>query len=649
MGSGGLGARTTRRGGCGTFALLLSLPVLVCGLSLPTSAHSAPLSVNIDGPLNQHVDYGTRVTLSGSATGGSGTKRYSWTQTEGLTAVTLINANRASASFTAPKQSEDEWLGFQLTVTDASGTATSETTYVNVFGTGSVLSANAGPDRTVGIGHTVTLSGRSWGRGGTKTYAWTQTAGSPTVTIDNADRASAGFTAPSVASNTVLEFTLTVTAQSSTAGTSNATDKVRITVSPSPLSVGAYTASNRVDSGAPVTLNGTVSGGSGTLTYAWVQTYGKTVTLDGSNRLNASFTAPVVTSHWLWLGFRLTVTSADGQSDAATVWLRVMPAIPLSATAWADQTVTAGSSVTLSGRVIGGIGAKTYAWTQTGGSPAVTIDDADQVSASFTAPSVTASTPLEFTLTATAGSETDTDTVSVTVKPAPLSVEAGADQAVDSRAPVALAGTVTGGDGPRTYAWTQTGGSPTVTIDNVNQASASFTAPSVTEATELEFTLTVAAGSETAADTVTVTVAAEPPRVAGLSLVSRPQSGDTYGPGETVRAQVWLTGLVAVSGSPRLALGIGTQTRTMSYVGLERTQVLEFEYAVQASDADADGVSIGGSALSLPSGTTLTGEIGGTVGLSLSEHAIANASEHKVDGSQTAGSLLPDLNACPED
>lgn len=417
----------------------------------------------------------------------------------------------------------------------------------------------------------------------------------------------------------------------------------------SPLSVRADTASNPTESGTSVVLNGTVTGGSGPLTYAWAQIYGNTVVLDGANRLNASFTAPVVTSHWLWLGFQLTVTSADGQSGTAKVWLRVMPATPLSATAWADQTVTAGSSVTLSGWVIGGIGAKTYAWTQTGGSPAVTIDDADRASARFTAPSVTASTPLEFTLTATAGSETDTDTVSVTVKPPPLSVEAGPDQAVDSRAPVTLAGTAAGGDGPRTYAWTQTGGAPTVTINGANQAGAGFTAPSVTEATELEFTLTVAAGDETAADTVTVTVAAEPPRVAGLSLVSRPRSGDTYGPGETVRAQVWLTGLVAVSGSPQLALGIGTQTRTMSYVGLERTQVLEFEYPVQASDADADGVSIGSSALSLPTGASLADESGGTVGVSLSGHAISNASGHKVDGSQSAASPLPDLNACPAD
>ena len=237
----------------------------------------------------------------------------------------------------------------------------------------------------------------------------------------------------------------------------------------------------------------------------------------------------------------------------------------------------------------------------------------------------------------------------MTVNPPPLSAEAGSDQTVASGASVTLSGSATGGVGTKTYAWTQTGGSPTVTLSNADQASTSFTAPTVAVTTELEFTLTVTAGSATATDTVSVSVSAEPPRVTGVSLVSRPRSGDTYKSGETLRAQVWLSELAVVTGSPQLALEIGTQTRTMSYVGLDRTRVLEFAYTVQASDADADGVSIGSSALSLPTGTSLAGAEGGTVGVSLSGHAITNASGHKVDGSQSAVSPLPDLNACPAD
>ncbi len=426
-----------------------------------------------------------------------------------------------------------------------------------------------------------------------------------------------------------------------------------LSVHAAPLKVKASVAQQEVESGESVRLTGTVTGGKGTKTYAWRQIYGSSVTLLDANRMSAGFTAPVVASA-SWVGFRLTATDAGGVSvTSLTVWLRVMPAtgpVALIVAVGAAQTVRGGETVTLSGSATGGEGTKVYTWTQTGGSPTVTISNAGQANgASFTAPVVTASTLLEFTLTATAGNETATDTVSVTVRPPPLSVEAGPDQSVDSRASVTLTGTATGGDGAKTYAWAQTGGSATVTLGNADQANASFTAPSVTEATELEFTLTATAGSETVSDTVLVTVAAEPPRVADVSLVSRPRSGDTYKQGETIRAQVWLTGLAGVSGSPQLALGVGTRTRTMSYVGLERTQVLEFEYAVQASDADTDGVSLGDSALILPPGATLVGEAGGTVGLGLSGHAIANASGHKVDGSQSAASPLPDLNACPAD
>ena len=833
MESSGLRDEAGRRRGRSFFIFFLLIAALAAILPLPLSAQVTPLEVSIDSELEQHVDYGDRVTLRGSATGGSGTKSYSWTQTGGSATVTLSGANRASASFTAPTQSGDEWMGFQLTVTDASGTATSQTTYVDVFGTDSELSAYAGRDRTVGIGDTVSLSGSSWGRGGTRTFSWSQTSGSPTVTLSNATQAGASFTAPTVTSNTELEFTLSVTARSSRVGTSSATDTVRITVSPSPLEVDAETASWSVESGTSVTLDGTVTGGSGTLTYAWTQTYGPTVTLTDANRVDASFTTPVVASN-SWLGFKLTVTSGDGQSDTATVWLQVTPAtgpVALSVAAGTDQTVEGGETVTLSGSATGGSGTKGYTWTQTGGSPTVTISNASQASASFMAPTVTASTTLTFTLTATAGSETATDTVSVTVTPPALSAEAGAAQTVEggetvtlsgsaaggegtksytwtqtggsptvtigdasqasasftaptvtasitltftltatdtsgsatdtvtvtvtppplgveagaaqmaapgavvtlsgtttggkgtksyawtqtggsptvtirdasqasasftaptvtartvltfkltatagsetstdtvdvtvvesalsaeageaqtvaSRASVTLSGSATGGGGTRSYAWTQTGGSPTVILSDANQASASFTAPSVTVATELAFTLTVTDATGSATDTVAVTVSAGPPEVTAVSLVSRPQSGDTYRQGETIRAQVWLSGLAVVTGSPQLALGVGTQTRTMSYVSLDRARVLEFDYTVQATDTDTDGVSIGGTALSLPSGTTLAGESGGTVVLSLSGHAIANDSEHKVDGSQSVASPLPDLNACPGD
>ena len=626
-----------RRGRMKRFLLLPLLAGLGAGL-LPPSVHASPLEVGLGTAVRQ-VASGEVVTLSGTATGGRGTKTYEWTQRYGP-AVTLNDANRASASFTAPTVTAATWLSFLLAVTDEDGASGSASVWIRVWPPASpvALSATAGSNQAAVGGETVTLSGSATGGSGTKRYAWTQTGGSPTVTINNASQASASFTAPPVTARTTLTFTLTVTA-----GSETATDTVSVTVRPPPL--GAAAGSNQAAaSGETVTLSGSATGGSGTKRYAWTQTGGSpTVTLSNASQASARFTAPSVTAA-TELEFTLTVTAgSETATDAVTVTVRPPS---LGAAAGPDQAVAGGETVTLSGSATNSSGTTSYAWTQTGGSPTVALSNANRASASFTAPSVTAATGLEFTLTVTDDSDSATDTVTVTVA-APLSAAAGSDQAAAGGETVTLSGSATGGSETKSYAWTQTGGSPTVTLSNANQASASFTAPTVTAATRLEFTLTVTAGSETATDAVSVMVAAEPPRVTDLSLASRPRAGDTYKQGETIRVQVWLSGLAVVTGSPRLALGVGTQMRTMSYVGLDRARVLEFEYTVQAADADADGVSIGSTALSLPPGATLAGVDGGTVGVSLSGHAIANAPGHKVDGGQSSASPIPDLNACP--
>ena len=89
--------------------------------------------------------------------------------------------------------------------------------------------ANAGADRTAKVGSTVTLTGT-----GTDTdpltYRWTQTGGSPTVTLTNsATPATSSFTAPPVPSgkNSIsLTFTLTVTDTMGATGTDTVVVKV---------------------------------------------------------------------------------------------------------------------------------------------------------------------------------------------------------------------------------------------------------------------------------------------------------------------------------------------------------------------------------------------------------------------------------------
>ena len=64
---------------------------------------------------------------------------------------------------------------------------------------------------------------------------------------------------------------------------------------------------------------------------------------------------------------------------------------------------------------------------------------------------------------------------------------------------------------PVSYSWSQTGGSPNVSLTGSTTATPSFTAPSVTSEVTLTFRLLVTAGFDSAADTVDVTVRAPTP------------------------------------------------------------------------------------------------------------------------------------------
>ena len=75
--------------------------------------------------------------------------------------------------------------------------------------------ANAGADKTAKVGSTVTLTGIGTdANGDLLSYLWTQTGGSPTVTLTNGATSQATFTAPGIPAgktSTSLKFTLTVT------------------------------------------------------------------------------------------------------------------------------------------------------------------------------------------------------------------------------------------------------------------------------------------------------------------------------------------------------------------------------------------------------------------------------------------------------
>ena len=122
------------------------------------------------------------------------------------------------------------------------------------------------------------------------------------------------------------------------------------------------------------------------------------------------------------------------------------------------------------------------------------------------------------------------------------------------------------------------------------------------------------------------------PSVSGVSILSSPQSGDSYGARESVRARVRFDEAVTVTGSPQLALTVGTNTRQAAYEAGSGTNALTFAYAVQSTDADTNGVSVAATALAL-NGGSIVDSGGQSAGLGLGAHALPDQSGHKVDGS----------------
>ena len=123
------------------------------------------------------------------------------------------------------------------------------------------------------------------------------------------------------------------------------------------------------------------------------------------------------------------------------------------------------------------------------------------------------------------------------------------------------------------------------------------------------------------------------PRVKRVALISSPAGGDTYGLGETVEVVVDFDRAVTATGSPQVALNIGTQTRHATFSGWG-SESLYFSYTVQEEDRDEDGISIAANSLALNGGTITA--VAGTTDVDLTHRAVAAERRSKVNGNLSA-------------
>lgn len=252
------------------------------------------------------ANFGDSVTLNGSGTDSDGTiASYSWSQIAGAP-ITLVDGNKATASFVVPANSAGT-MTLQLTVTDNDGgTDTSSVSFrVN---NPPIVDVTAVP--VVNFGKSVSLdgSGSTDTDGSITNYAWSQTGGT-SVTLANGDTSTAAFAAPNSAG--VLTFSLTLTDNDG----ANNSNSISVRVN-NPPTVTA-TAPPSVNAGDSVTLSGSARDSDGTVaSYSWTQTSGVSVNLANSNKSIASFTAPGSAGV---VSFRLTVTDNNGATATTTV------------------------------------------------------------------------------------------------------------------------------------------------------------------------------------------------------------------------------------------------------------------------------------------------------------------------------------------
>jgi MYXO-CTERM domain-containing protein len=375
---------------------------------LSVDVGQCPPAVIANAGEDQSVGPGDIVVLSGSGVSFENLPlTYSWAQTAGPT-VEITRADTASPIFVAPVEEVESVVTIELTISDGVNTSTDSVDITVGPTTPAVVTADAGDDATVEPSSRVVLDGRGSTTDGTLplTYSWAQLDGT-TVTLDDPTSPVAQFTAPAPATNDVLTFELTVTD-----GLHTDTDTVEVTVNGYLLTANAGE-DQIVEAGTLVILDGSGSTSSTNLplTFAWSQTAGPEVTLEGATTAVARFTAPNVEEDTV-LTFELSL--GDGSlTSIATVDVTVQ-AGEVDANAGADQTVDPNTKVFLDGS--GSTGKDlTYSWEQTAG-PSVTLDNADGVAPSFTAGAPATATELTFELTVSDGTVSDTDTVKVRVR-----------------------------------------------------------------------------------------------------------------------------------------------------------------------------------------------------------------------------------------
>ncbi len=125
-----------------------------------------------------------------------------------------------------------------------------------------------------------------------------------------------------------------------------------------------------------------------------------------------------------------------------------------------------------------------------------------------------------------------------------------------------------------------------------------------------------------------------------IGFYMEPPTRGTFGRGDVMTPRLSLNEVVTVTGAPRLALRIGAQTRFATFRETWGSATLLFEYVVEESDRDSNGISVAGDAVDL-NGGTIRDNAGNDVSLDLGHLAFNDNPDYRVDGRLTPVPALP--------
>ena len=488
-------------------------------VTITDSANSPPM---VNAGNDQQEAEGSTVSLDATVTDDDtgDTLTYTWTHNSTLS-ISLDDSSAVDTTFTAPNVAENTVVEFTLTVYDGTATVSDKILVTITDSANSPPEVNAGNDQQEAEGSTVSLDATVTDddTGDTLTYTWTHNS-TLSISLDDSSAVDTTFTAPNVAENTVVEFTLTVYD-----GTATVSDKILVTITDSANSPPEVNAGNdqQEAEGSTVSLDATVTDDDtgDTLTYTWTHNSTLSISLDDSSAVDTTFTAPNVAENTV-VEFTLTVYDGTATvSDKILVTITDSANSPPEVNAGNDQQEAEGSTVSLDATVTDDDTGDTLTYTWTHNSTlSISLDDSSAVDTTFTAPNVAENTVVEFTLTVYDGTATVSDKILVTITDSansPPEVNAGNDQQEAEGSTVSLDATVTDDDtgDTLTYTWTHNS-TLSISLDDSSAVDTTFTAPNVAENTVVEFTLTVYDGTATVSDKILVTItdsANSPPAV----------------------------------------------------------------------------------------------------------------------------------------